>query len=268
MAKMFSMEDWEKTTIEEVKMRWGNRRKELEEVEKKKAEREKKIDEAKKKKEEKRRRAIRERRCFVCGIFGHMARYCRNRGEEKRGSLMPQNKFEVLKDRVMQRGEGSGKEVVKERREILREEREKKGKKITAQKKGQEKKKEKKVDDEKEEIKKEIEIEREVEVEMRGFSGGEILKGRYPLAWWKVQCYECGGLGHRKRDHCEIKKMKRDHGEMKTMKKEKDKGDKNKIGDKKKEIVREEKKIEDKEKEKQDKKDKTKKKKKSDKKKI
>jgi len=37
------------------------------------------------------------------------------------------NKFEVLKVRVMQRGEGSGKEVVKDRREILREEKAKKG---------------------------------------------------------------------------------------------------------------------------------------------
>ena len=36
------------------------------------------------------------------------------------------NKFEILRDKVMQRGEGSGKEVVKERREILREERKKK----------------------------------------------------------------------------------------------------------------------------------------------
>ena len=39
---------------------------------------------------------------------------------------MPLNKFEVLRDRVMQRGEGSGKEIEKERREILREERKKK----------------------------------------------------------------------------------------------------------------------------------------------
>ena len=35
------------------------------------------------------------------------------------------NRFEVLKSRVMQRGEGSGREVGKGRREILREEREK-----------------------------------------------------------------------------------------------------------------------------------------------
>ena len=120
-GKMFSMEDWGKTMIEEIRERWEKRRRELDEIEK-----EKRIEEVKRRKDEKRRRAIRERRCFVCGIFGHMARYCRNRGEEKRGSSMPQNKFEVLKDRVMQRGEGSGKEVGKERREILREERKKK----------------------------------------------------------------------------------------------------------------------------------------------
>jgi len=141
---VMSLADWAKADVDEIRERWAKRRRELEEIEKKKTEREKKIEEAKKRKEEKRKRAIRERRCFICGIFGHMARYCRNRGEEKRGSSMPQNKFEVLKDRVMQRGEGGSGEG-KERREILREEREKKGKKITAQKKGQEKKK---VDDE------------------------------------------------------------------------------------------------------------------------
>ena len=58
-----------------------------------------------------------------------MARYCRNRGEEKRGSSMPQNKFEVLKDRVMQKGEGSGREIVKDRRKILKEEKAKKERK-------------------------------------------------------------------------------------------------------------------------------------------
>jgi len=164
---MFSMKDWEKTTIEKVKMRWGNRRREIEEVEKRKRE----VELRKMKKEERRRRAIRERRCFVCGIFGHMAHYCRNRGEEKRGSLMPQNKFEMLKDRVMQRGEGSGREIGKDHREILREEREKK-KKIKVQKKDQGKKKEKKVDNEieektREEKEEKIEKEREErEVEM------------------------------------------------------------------------------------------------------
>jgi len=112
-----------------------------------------------------------------------MARYCRNRGEEKRGSSMPQNKFEILRDRVMQKGEGSGKEIGKDRREILREEREKKMK-TKVQKKDLENKKEKKIDDEKEKIEIEIKGKKEIEekeVEMRGFSRGEILKGRYPL---------------------------------------------------------------------------------------
>jgi len=35
---------------------------------------------------------------------------------------MPSNKFEVLKDKVMQRGEGSGREAEKDKKEILREE--------------------------------------------------------------------------------------------------------------------------------------------------
>ena len=58
---------------------------------------------------------------------------------------MPLNRFEVLRDRVMQRGEGSGKEVVKDRREILKEEKvkkTKKEKKIKVQKKDLEKKRE------------------------------------------------------------------------------------------------------------------------------
>ena len=86
-------------------------------------------EELKKKKEEKRKRAIRERRCFVCGIFRHMAHYYRNRGEEDKGSTqMLLNRFEVLRDRVIQRGEGSGKEIGKDRREILREKRRRKSK--------------------------------------------------------------------------------------------------------------------------------------------
>jgi len=145
MAKIFSMEDWEKITIEEVKMRWGNRRRELEEVEKRKREIDKKIEIRKKKKEEKRRRAIRERRCFVCGIFGHIARYCRNRGEEDKGSTqMPLNKFEVLRDRVMQRGKGSGREILKEEREKKTKKEKKEKRKTKVQKKDLEKKGKKK----------------------------------------------------------------------------------------------------------------------------
>ena len=78
------------------------------------------------KREENRQRVMEERKCFGCGGFGHMAYNCRNvRAEEP--TLVPSNRFEVLKVRVMQRGEGSGKEVAKDRREILREEKAKRG---------------------------------------------------------------------------------------------------------------------------------------------
>ena len=146
-------------------MRWEKRRREIEEIEKKKIEREKRIEEARKRKDEKRKRAIRERRCFVCNIFGHMARYCRNREEKKGSTQMPLNKFEILKDRVMQRGEGSGKEIVKDRREILKEERAKKERKIKVQKKDLGKKKVEKEKIEKT-IEKEEKKEEKIEVEM------------------------------------------------------------------------------------------------------
>ena len=67
-----------------------------------------------------------ERKCFGCGGFGHMASYCRNGGKGEPVLVSP-NRFEVLKVRVMQRGEGSGKEMAKDRREILREEKAKRG---------------------------------------------------------------------------------------------------------------------------------------------
>jgi len=55
-----------------------------------------------------------------------MASNCRNMGREKLIQVSS-NRFEVLKVRMMQRGEGSGKEVAKDRKEILREERAKRG---------------------------------------------------------------------------------------------------------------------------------------------
>ena len=67
-----------------------------------------------------------ERKCFECGGFGHMASHCRNMGKEEPMPVFS-NKFEVLEVRVMQRGEGSSKEIVKDRREILREEKVKRG---------------------------------------------------------------------------------------------------------------------------------------------
>ena len=67
-----------------------------------------------------------EKKYFGCGSFSYMASHCRNRkGEEP--VQVSSNRFKVLKVRVMQRGEESGKEVVKDRREILREEKAKKG---------------------------------------------------------------------------------------------------------------------------------------------
>ena len=50
-----------------------------------------------------------------------MASHCRN-GEKREPVPVSSNRFEVLKVKVMQRGEGSSKEAAKDRREILREE--------------------------------------------------------------------------------------------------------------------------------------------------
>jgi len=61
----------------------------------------------------------------VCGIFGHIVCYCRNRREE--GLVqMSLNKFEFLKSKKMQKGEGKRKETREDRKEILKEEKAKK----------------------------------------------------------------------------------------------------------------------------------------------
>ena len=73
------------------------------------------------KREENRQRVIEKRKCFECRGFGHMASNCRN-VEKEEPVLVSSNRFEVLKVRVMQRGEGSSQEVTKDRKEILREE--------------------------------------------------------------------------------------------------------------------------------------------------
>ena len=92
--------------------------------------------------EENRRRAMEERKCFGCGGFGHIASNYRNIGK-KEPMLVSSNRFEVLKVRVMQKGEGSGKEVAKDRKEILREERTKREVKVRQTKVEIKKKKEK-----------------------------------------------------------------------------------------------------------------------------
>jgi len=78
------------------------------------------------------------RKCFACGGFGHMAYSCRNVRKEGPAQV-PSNRFEVLKVRVMQKGEGSGKEVAKDRKEILREERAKRGVEVRQTKEKKEK---------------------------------------------------------------------------------------------------------------------------------
>ena len=42
--------------------------------------------------------------CRCCKKFGHLAQNCRNKEGEEKGTVVPQNKFEVLSNRVMQCG--------------------------------------------------------------------------------------------------------------------------------------------------------------------
>jgi len=44
------------------------------------------------------------RLCWQCKGFGHLAQNCRNKKGGEEGTVVPQNKFEVLKSRVMQCG--------------------------------------------------------------------------------------------------------------------------------------------------------------------
>ena len=65
-----------------------------------------------------------------------MAYSCRN-VEEKRLAQMPSNKFEVLRSKIMKKEEGEEREVKKDRKEILREERAKMKVKVRQTKKGE-----------------------------------------------------------------------------------------------------------------------------------
>jgi len=42
--------------------------------------------------------------CRSCRGFRHLAQNCRNKREEEKGTVIPQNKFEILRNRVMQCG--------------------------------------------------------------------------------------------------------------------------------------------------------------------
>ena len=96
----------------------------------------------KRRREENRQRVMEERKCFACGGFRHMTYSCGN-VKEKRPTQVPLNKFEMLKDKVIQRGEGGGGEVRKDRKEILKEERAKKGVEVRQTKVERKEKKEK-----------------------------------------------------------------------------------------------------------------------------
>jgi len=66
---------------------------------------------------------IMERKCFIYRGFGHIAYNYRNVENRQREGLTqkPLNKFEVLKSRVMNVGEGNRGEIKKNRKKILRE---------------------------------------------------------------------------------------------------------------------------------------------------
>ena len=72
------------------------------------------------------------RKYFVCRGFEHIAYNCRNmeNRREERSTLTSSNRFEVLKSRVMSMGEGSRKEIRKDRKTILRKEKTKKEKPV------------------------------------------------------------------------------------------------------------------------------------------
>jgi len=74
--------------------------------------------------------------------MSYMASHCRNMGREEL-TQVSSNRFEVLKVRIMQREEGSGKEVAKDRKKILREERAKRGVEVRQTKVERKEKKEK-----------------------------------------------------------------------------------------------------------------------------
>ena len=84
------------------------------------------------KKRKKQRNSNTREKVFYYREFRHITYNCRNvenKGKE-RLILMPSNKFEVLKSKVMNVGEGSRRKIEKNRKMILREERLKKPVKV------------------------------------------------------------------------------------------------------------------------------------------
>jgi len=78
------------------------------------------------------------RKCFGCGEFDHIARNCRIREEKEVITLQSLNKFEALASRVVNMGKGSGREVKKDKKMMLREERARRRKKSVEVRKAEE----------------------------------------------------------------------------------------------------------------------------------
>ena len=85
--------------------------------EEKKVEKEQRQEMRERRRGENRQKVVEERKCFACGSFGHIAYHYKNMKKEKPVQMLS-NRFEVLRSRVMQKGEESGSE---DRKMILRE---------------------------------------------------------------------------------------------------------------------------------------------------
>ena len=79
---------------------------------------------------------MQERKCFGCGGFRHITHYYRNikSKQEEEPTQKSLNKFEAIKDRVMNIEKESGKIIGKNRKTILKEEKLKKKKSVEVQK--------------------------------------------------------------------------------------------------------------------------------------
>ena len=102
----------------------------------------KKQEKLERRREENRQKVREERKCFACGGFGHIVHSCRKMGKEELIQVSS-NRFEALKVRIMQKEEESSKEVAKDRRKVLREEKTKRGVEVRQTKVERKKKKEK-----------------------------------------------------------------------------------------------------------------------------
>jgi len=140
-------EEWSrrKRTKKKKRERRGRRKKksrrQMEKSREDKNERRKKSGEGmemtwKRRREKNKEITMQERKCFVCGGFGHIAYNCRNIKNRREGGsiLIPSNNFEVLGSKVMNIGEGTEREIGKDRKTILKEERLRKEKSVEVQK--------------------------------------------------------------------------------------------------------------------------------------